>query len=139
MALFDIDDLQDTEILTASQDDDPIPSEYEIDFKTGKLTGRVVDGAEAVAVWAWLCIQTMRYEYMLYSHEYGCELSDLIGQRYSPDYTTALAKWMVEDALKVNEHISGVEDFECTEERGQLHLKFTLLTDFGDIEVEEDV
>jgi hypothetical protein len=139
MALFDIEDLQDTEILTASQDDEVIPSEYEIDFKTGLLTGRVVEGAEAVAVWAWLCIQTIRYEYMLYSHDYGCEISDLIGQRYSPDYTNALARFMIEDALQVNEYIEGVEDFECTEERGQLHIRFTLLTEFGETEVETDV
>lgn len=27
------------------------PKEYEIDFKTGQLTGRIVEGLEAIKIW----------------------------------------------------------------------------------------
>ena len=40
-----------------------IPKEYGIDFKTGQLTGEIVEGLEAVKVWIWLVLQTPRYRY----------------------------------------------------------------------------
>ena len=44
-----------------------IPKEYGIDFNTGQLTGRIVEGIEAIKVWVWLCLRTQRFRYPIYS------------------------------------------------------------------------
>ena len=31
--------------------------EYELDFETGKLTGRIVTGVDAICVWAYLALK----------------------------------------------------------------------------------
>ena len=43
-----------SETETEQIEESKIPKEYEIDFKTGQLTGRIVEGAEAIKVWIWL-------------------------------------------------------------------------------------
>ena len=35
-----------------------IPREYGIDFQTGRLTGRIVEGIEAIKVWVWNCLHS---------------------------------------------------------------------------------
>lgn len=46
---------------------------------------------------------------------------------------------MVEDTLAVNTDITGVEDFEIDISMDRLTVKFTILTDYGDEEVEVNV
>ena len=40
-----------------------IPREYGIDFETGQLSGKMVEGYDALLVWAWLALRTPRYRY----------------------------------------------------------------------------
>ena len=56
-----------------AQEEVYIPKEYGINFETGQLSGRVVEGLEAVKVWAWLALQTARQRYYIYSTDYGQE------------------------------------------------------------------
>ena len=44
-----------------------IPREYGVDFRTGQLTGKIVEGIEAVKVWIWSCLHTERYRYAMMS------------------------------------------------------------------------
>ena len=53
------------------EEEEYYPREYEIDFKTGKLTGRIVEGAKALAMWAFLALQVDRYTFYTYSWDYG--------------------------------------------------------------------
>ena len=75
--------LEDTEVTASSI------REYEIDFKTGRLTGRVVEGVDALAVWAYLALKAKRYRWVIYSWYYGEELTNLIGYSYSEEYLTS--------------------------------------------------
>lgn len=38
-----------------------VPKEYGIDFATGQLTGKIVEGKEAIKVWIWNCLKTQRF------------------------------------------------------------------------------
>lgn len=109
------------------------PKEYEIDFKTGQLTGRTVEGLEAIKVWIWLVLQTPRYRYYIYTWDYGNEFEDLIGQGYSAEYITAEAQRMTEDCLLVNEDIQSIYDFSVDMENDQLSVSFTANTIYGSI------
>lgn len=111
-----------------------MPKEYEIDFKTGQLTGRSVEGLEAIKIWIWLVLQTPRYRYYIYTWDYGNEFDDLIGQGYSEEYITAEAQRMTEDCLLVNENIQSISDFSVGMENDQLSVSFTANTIYGSIQ-----
>lgn len=111
------------------------PKEYEIDFKTGQLTGRIVEGLEAIKVWIWLTLQTARYRYYIYSWDYGNEFEDLIGQGYTEEYIEAEAHRMTEDCLLVNENIQSISDFAVNMEKEKLKISFTAHTIYGNIEI----
>lgn len=111
-----------------------MPKEYEIDFKTGQLTGRIVEGLEAIKIWIWLVLQTPRYRYYIYTWDYGNEFDDLIGQGYSEEHITAEAQRMTEDCLLVNEDIQSIFDFSVDMENDQLSVSFTTNTIYGSIQ-----
>ena len=60
--------------------------EYELDFKTGRLTGRIVEGVDALCVWAYLALKAKRYRWVIYSWQYGEEYTNLIGYSFDEDY-----------------------------------------------------
>lgn len=134
---FDLDDLEE-EIAEEIQNQD-IPTDYEIDFTTGKLTGRILTGIDAIVQWAKIILGTDRYYFTQYSWEHGSELSTLIGQGESRDYIETEAEKMITDALIVSDYIESVDDFEIKTDGDTLTAKFTILTSFGDSEVEIDV
>ena len=60
-----------------------VPREYEIDYETGQMTGKIVEGLEAIKVWIWLVLKIPRYRYLLFSWDYGNEYDALVGKSYS--------------------------------------------------------
>lgn len=116
-----------------------IPREYGINFETGQLTGEVVEGLEAVKVWAWLALQTARERYYIYTTDYGQEYEDMIGRGYTNDYLKAELKRMTVDCLTVNPFITGVENFEMSKDGDHVTLSFLMVTNLGDAEVNTNV
>ena len=114
-----------------------VPKEYEIDFNTGQLTGRIVEGKEAIAVWIWLVLQTPRYRYYIYTWDYGNEFEDLIGKGYTEEYIEAEAQRMTEDCLLVNEDIQSISDFHVNIGIHTLSISFTANTIYGGIEFKD--
>lgn len=110
-----------------------VPRECEIDFRTGQLTGKIVEGVEAIKVWIWLALQTPRYRYYVYSWDYGSEFENLIGQGYSEEYIETEARRMTEDCLLINEDIQSISNFSVNMEDGALLVSFTANTIYGDI------
>lgn len=123
-------DMEDDEIFPDAEDNG-MPSDYEIDFRTGKLTGRVITGIEAVMQWAKIALSIDRYVYPQFSWNYGSELNTLIGQNYDKEYIESEAKRMIEDALTVHEDILGIDEFECSFEKDKLTASFVVETNYG--------
>lgn len=115
-----------------------IPKEYEVDFETGQLTGRIVEGKEAIKVWIWFALQTPRYRYYIYSWDYGSEFEELIGQRYTEEYIDTEVRRMTEDCLLVNKNIQSLTDFSVNMEDCCLTMSFTANTIYGDVKVENE-
>lgn len=112
-----------------------VPREYGIDFETGQITGRIVEGVEALKVWVWLALQTPRYRYYIYSWQYGQEYEDLVGKGYSASYVKAELKRMTEECLQVNPYITGISNFNCEKYEDKVSMSFQLNTLLGDTEV----
>jgi hypothetical protein len=113
--------------------------EYEIDFKSGRLTGRIVEGVDALAVWVHLALKATRYKWVIYSWAHGEEFTNLIGYSYSEEYLKSEVQRYVEECLFENEHITSVKDLEVSLVKDKLTIKFTLVTDVGSKEVEVNV
>ena len=116
--------------------EETIYREYELDFRTGQLTGRVVEGIAAVRVWAYLALRTARYRFEQYSWDYGNEFDELIGEVADPEYVELEAQRMAEECLMQNPYILGLSEFECEAVGDMLKMKMTVETKFGEVEVD---
>ena len=135
-----LQELSDTK--TIKEDDSQvvkIPREYGIDFTTGKLTGKIVEGLEAIKVWIWLCMHTERFRHAIYSADYGTSLEQYIGHMLSEEYINTDCESEISDALLINEYIESIEDFEAVRNSDSLDISFRVVTKFGSIEVDENV
>lgn len=112
-----------------------LPVEYEIDFQTGKLTGKKVKGIEAIKVWIWMCLKTERYRFALYSWDYGTELEQYIGSYPTQEFMETDCRNEVEEALTINLYISGIDNFEVSMEKDVLKMSFLVRTTLGDVEI----
>ena len=131
--LFDEDETEQEEV------DIGEPVEFGIDFTTGRLTGGKVRGSKAVAVWAWNALMYPRYRYELSSFQYGCELSDMIGQVMSKEEATIMAESIIRDTLLPNPHIEDIADLKCELDDDRLSISFRLITSFGEEEIDNVV
>ena len=127
-------DIEEDEVSPAIEEE-KIPTDYEIDFKTGKLTGRIITGLDAIKQWARIVLSTDRYYYPQYSWNHGSDLSSLIGQNYDQAYIHSEVQRMIEDALLVDENITGISNLECSFDKDKLTAKFTIETIFGGGEI----
>ena len=125
------DDIQEEELY--------IPKEYGINFETGQLSGKIVEGYDAILVWTWLALHTPRYRYYIYSEDYGQEYEDLIGKSYSSELTQSELERMTEECLMENPYITGIENFSCIKEEEKVKISFSLITTLGYGEVSTNV
>lgn len=124
---FDIEDEEvDVEVEEAKE-----PADYEIDFETGNLTGRIITGLDAIIQRAMIVLNTDRYFYSQYSWDHGSELNQLIGQNYDKDYIESEVKRMVSEALMTDENILDVTDFSDFMQNEKLTGSFTIDTVYG--------
>lgn len=132
---FDIDDDE----VAISSSDEKIPADYEIDFVTGKLTGNIITGVEAIKQWVIIALSIPRYKFNQYTWDNGSELYSLIGKVMSADMANTEAERIITDTLSVNEFITGISDFESTLANDSLACSFILHTTYGTTEVTIDV
>lgn len=131
---IELDEEMESSTTEGDQDENP-PMEFGVDFSTGQMTGGKVTGAKAVAVWAWNALMYPRYTYELTSWNYGSELRDLIGQVMEQDDLEVSVDAIIRDAFLPNEYIEDIENLTCEMEDDTLNISLTLVTPFG----EEDI
>jgi hypothetical protein len=113
-----------------------VPAEYGIDFETGQLTGKKVYGLEAIKVWIWLCLQTERYRYQIYSQNYGVSLEQYIGQSPTEDFLNMDCRDEIEEAIMINPYITGIIEFEAVIVKNRVRMKFTVNTLLGEVRMD---
>lgn len=96
------------------------------------------DGLEAVKQAVFKIIMTERYQYTMYSWNYGIEHLDLYGEPVT--YVCPELERRISEALLWDDRIQGVGDFEFDFPRkGVVHVAFTAHTVFGDVRTEREV
>lgn len=117
-----------------------VPKEYAWDsdknnfiLENGRL--KILEGAEALKVWICKMLKTQRYRYLIYSWNYGSELEELIGARYTSNTVQNEVKRLLEDALHLNSNIKGTKNVKVTFTGDKLDISFTAITDYGEVNV----
>lgn len=133
MSLFPFLDREDNENDFIQQK--RIPVEYEINFDTGKLTGKKVFGKDAIKVWIYKAIKTSRYKHLIYTWDYGVEVEDLISKSFDRDFIESELQRYIKEALLVNSFITDVNNFSMEFSGTLLICNFTVVTDFGEVDI----
>ena len=96
---------------------------------------KIVEGNDAIKVWAYKALLTPRYNYSIYSWDYGSELMDLVGKAYTQSLTKEEAKRYIKEALLINPYILEVNVVDNSFNNGILGADIKLLTIYGESEV----
>ena len=118
----------------------PLYKEVAWDFKRNipiieKRDFKIVEGNEAIKVWVYKALLTPRYQYSIYTWNYGSELLSLIGKAYTPQLTKSEAKRYIEEALKINPYILEVNVLDTDFKDGILSASIKIVTIYGESEV----
>ena len=96
---------------------------------------KIVEGNEAIKVWVYKALLTPRYNYSIYTWDYGSELLDLIGKAYTPSLTKEEAKRLIKEALEINPYILEVEITDINFKDSLLSADIKIVTIYGESEV----
>lgn len=109
---------------------------YAIDLTQGRVVGKV-DTVEALKQAIFLILSTERYKYLMYSWNYGVELTELIGAH--PDVVLAELERIITEALLQDDRILEVNNFEFEVNRDKIHATFSVGSIYGTFETETEV
>lgn len=110
---------------------------YKVDFANGRISG-FVDESEAMQQAIYKILQTERFDYLIYSWNYGVEMKALFGKSYP--VVESEVKRVIKEALIADSRITDVVDFKVTRvDKRTVTVSFTTLTIFGDMNIETEV
>lgn len=89
------------------------------------------DDLEAVKQAIYLILNIERYDYPIYSWDYGIELKDLFGKPIP--YVMSELPDRIKEALTMDNRITDVVDFEFERNKNKLHTTFTVKTIYGNV------
>lgn len=106
-------------------------------FIEGNRILRMTEGLEAVKQAVYLILHTERFEYLIYSWDYGTELEDLYGQ--PNEYVFPELERRITEALTQDDRITGVDAFSFTAARHSVLCSFTVQTIYGNFDSQTEV
>ncbi|MCE5343149.1 MAG: DUF2634 domain-containing protein [Eubacteriales bacterium] len=109
---------------------------YYLDIEKGRIRGQV-DGKDSMVQAIHKILTTERYEYPVYSRNYGVELLELIGEPIT--YVLPELKRRIAEALTWDSRIDSVDNFSFAVEQGKVQCTFTVHTIYGDVDFEKVV
>lgn len=134
--MFPYDDELDEDLENEDEQGDDTPVEFGVLSTWDNMNGARVDGSKALAIWARNALLTPRGRYEIFTEDYGSDLEDLIGVSSDAEYLAAEAERMVEECVTMHEGITGIDNFTSTFDDGTLAITFTLVTDYGEEELD---
>lgn len=117
-----------TGVLTPEWEAQQMPSKTP--YHAGEYFAGMTDGLAAIRQAAAAILQIERYDWLIYSFQYGIELKDLFGK--PEDYVVPTLKSRIEEALTQDDRIESVDGFTFEREKNRLTASFTVHTRAGD-------
>lgn len=98
------------------------------------IMGGFVDELPAMEQAVYKCLHTERYQYLIYSWNYGMELQDLFGQPIPFVYSEL--KRRIREALLQDDRITDVYNFAFSNKKGEVLATFCVTTTEGEFNSE---
>ena len=96
------------------------------------------DGLEAVKQAVYKILNTERYQYIIYSWNYGVEFADLFGEPV--DFVCPEIERRITEALQQDDRVLSVDSFLFdVSKKHTVMVSFTVKTIFGDLNIEKEV
>lgn len=109
---------------------------YRMKIADEKIIGNI-DELEAIAQACYKILNTERYQYVIYSWNYGIELQDLFGKPIPYVYSELPRR--IREALMQDDRVQSVDDFDLSYNKGDVLARFTVTTNIGTIDMEKGV
>ncbi len=104
---------------------------YKMNLESKSIRG-YTDNQEAMKQAIYKILNTQRYQYVMYSWNYGVELLDLYGEPLS--YVCPELERRITEALTWDDRIQSVDNFEFDiSKKGKICVTFIAHTVFGDV------
>ncbi len=94
-----------------------------------EITVGMIDGLEAIKQAVYLILHIERYDFVIYSWNYGIQLKDLFGKPTT--YVCAVLPSRIKQALMQYDRIQNVYDFEVSANGDTVTAKFTIQSSHG--------
>lgn len=95
----------------------------------------MVTGKEAVRVWAWNALKTVRFRHEIFPWDYGCEIESLIGQPFTDAVKQSEAMRYVRECLLESPYINAVRGIQVSFEEDVLRVECAAETIYGEVDV----
>lgn len=102
-----------------------------------KTINGTIDQIQAVEQAVFLILTTERYQWLIFSWNYGVELQNLIGK--DPEFCVPEIERRIREALLQDDRITAVESFQFDVNKKQVLTTFQVVSVFGNINVEKVV
>lgn len=123
--------------LVADFDELVLPNDtWYIDFEQEVVSGKISD-LESVRQAASLILNTERYEFIIFSNQYGIELNDLFGE--NQQFVMSEIKRRVTEALMQDDRITSVDNFKYNRVGTRLEVTFTVSSSVGKFDAGTEV
>ena len=117
----------------------PLFTEWVPDFQNHSFALKngdfyTVSGLEALKIWILRALQPEieRFRYSAWSHDYGNELSNLLGGVTDQGILESRLKHAIQDTLLVSPYISNVDQFAFSKDGSCVTVHFTVHSVYGD-------
>lgn len=109
---------------------------YKLNTAKNRIVG-FIDEIEALKQAIFLILNIERYDYIIYSWNYGVELKDLFGKPIP--FVLPEIKRRITEALVQDDRIDSVDNFHFEVNKGKVLATFTVHSIYGEIESEKEV
>lgn len=125
------------DLLTTTLEVEEQPSKNYMMLIDKEIINGYCDELEAMIQTVYKILNTERYQYIIYSWDFGIETIDLYGE---PDtYVCPELERRITEALTQDSRILYVDAFSFDINKGEIHVTFTVHTIYGDFEAEKAV
>lgn len=116
---------------------EPEPTKtYRMYFEDNEVKGHC-EKYQAMRQLIFKILSTERYDYIIYSWNFGLEVKDLFGEPVS--FACVELERRIKEALTQDPRIKSVDNFNFEVQKGVIHVTFTAHTLYGNIDAGKDV
>lgn len=110
---------------------------YKLNIEKNTIEGKC-DGIEAIKQTIYCILNTERFEYLMYSWDYGVEIKNLIGEQNT--FVIPELERVIKEALLQDDRIEDVIEFSFNQiSKNTIAVNFKVITTLGDITIEKEV